>query len=157
LHELLEILIEQFQPLARERELKINAKIPDGFSVYGDSDHFIRLFMNLLENALKYAPVGGQITVTVVKKPDETQVIIHNTGPGILQENLRHLFERFYRVDADRSSQTGGTGLGLAIAHEIARLHGGDIEVQSEPGQGVTITVHLPITPSMTDSKNEVH
>ena len=157
LHELLEILIEQFQPLARERELKINAKIPEGFSVYGDSDHFIRLFMNLLENALKYAPVGGQITVTAVKKPDETQVIIHNTGPGIPQENLRHLFERFYRVDADRSSQTGGTGLGLAIAHEIARLHGGDIEVQSELGQGVTVTVHLPIAPSMTDSKNEVH
>lgn len=156
LHELLEILIEQFQSLAQERQLKINTKIPEGFSVYGDSDHLIRLFMNLLENALKYTPTGGQITVTAVKKPGETQVILHNTGPGIPQENLRHLFERFYRVGADRSSQTGGTGLGLAIAHEIARLHRGDIEVQSESGRGVTVTVHLPIRSSI-DSKNEAH
>src|SRR6185503_12094692 len=99
----------------------------------------------------------GQITVTAVKKPGETQVIIHNAGPGIPQEHLQHLFERFYRVDADRSSQTGGTGLGLAIAHEIARLHGGEIEVQSEPGQGVTVTVHLPAGSSPMDSKKDVH
>jgi len=142
--EWLEVLIEQFQPLAREKRLQINTNIPEELSVYGDSDHLIRLFMNLLENALKYASAGGQITVTAVKKPGETQVIIHNTGPGIPQEHFQHLFERFYRVDADRSSQTGGSGLGLAIAREIARLHGGDIDVQSEPGQGVTVTVHLP-------------
>jgi heavy metal sensor kinase len=144
LHELLEILIEQFQPLAHERQLKINTKIPEELSVYGDSDHLIRLFMNLLENALKYTPAGGQITVTAVKNPGETEVIIHNTGPGIPQEHIQHLFERFYRMDADRSSQTGGTGLGLAIAYEIARLHGGRISVQSESGQGATFTVHLP-------------
>ena len=113
--------------------------------------------MNLLENALKYTPAEGQVTVTAVKKPGETQVLIHNTGPGIPQEHLQHLFERFYRVDADRSSQTGGSGLGLAIAHEIVRLHGGDIDVQSEPGQGVTVTVHLPVVTSLIDSKNEIH
>jgi len=157
LHELLEILIEQFQPLAHERQLKINTIIPEELSVYGDSDHLIRLFMNLLENALKYTPAGGQITVTAVKKPGETQVIIHNTGPGIPQEHIQHLFERFYRMDADRSSQTGGTGLGLAIAHEIARLHGSDIEIQSEAGQGVTLSVRLPTGPATMVSKNQVH
>jgi two-component system sensor histidine kinase BaeS len=73
--------------------------------------------------------------------------MMHNTGPGIAQEHLPHLFERFYRVEADRSSQTGGTGLGLAIAHEIVRLHRGDIDVQSKPGEGVTVTVHLPSRP----------
>jgi len=144
LHELLEVLIEQFQPLAHEKELKVTAKIKEGFSVYGDGDHLIRLFMNLLENALKYTPAGGQITVTIVKESNESQVTIHNTGPGIPQEHLEHLFERFYRVDVDRSSQTGGSGLGLAIAHEIARLHGGRIEAHSESGQGVTFVVHLP-------------
>ena len=82
--------------------------------------------------------------VTAVKKPGEIQLIIHNTGRGIPQEHFQHLFERFYRVDADRSSQTGGSGLGLAIAREIVRLHGGDIDIRSEPGQGVTVTVHLP-------------
>jgi heavy metal sensor kinase len=142
--EWLEILIEQFQLLAREKRLKINMSIPEELLVFGDSDHLIRLFMNLLENAIKYTPAGGEITVTAMKKPGETQVIIHNTGPGIPQEHVQHLFERFYRVDADRSSQTGGTGLGLAIAREIVRLHGGDIDVQSEPGQGVTVTVDLP-------------
>ena len=157
LREWLEVLIEQFQPLAREKGLKINMNIPEEFSAFGDSDHLIRLFMNLLENALKYTPVGGQITVTAVKKPGEAQIIIHNTGPGIPQEHLGHLFDRFYRVDADRSSQTGGTGLGLAIAREIARLHGGDIEVQSEPGQGVIISMRLPARPTTMVSKNEVH
>lgn len=145
LSELLEVLVEQFQPLVLERELKIDRNISDELSVFGDSDHLIRLFMNLLENAFKYAPVGSQITITAAEKPAQTQVIIHNAGPGIPQEHLRHLFERFYRVDADRSSQTGGSGLGLAIAREIVRLHGGEIDIQSEPSQGVTVTVHLPV------------
>jgi len=144
LRELLGALIEQIQPLAHEKELKVTAKIKEGFSVYGDGDYLIRLFMNLLENALKYTPAGGQINVTAAQEAGESRVTIHNTGPGIPQEHLEHLFERFYRVDADRSSQTGGSGLGLAIAHEIARLHGGRIEAHSESGQGVTFVVHLP-------------
>lgn len=144
LSELLGVLIEQFQPLAREKELGINTEIPDEVAVYGDSDHLIRLFLNLLENALKYAPAGGQVTVRAGETSGQVQVMIHNTGQGIPQEHLRHLFERFYRVDADRSSQTGGSGLGLAIAYEIVRLHGGEIEVQSEPGRGVSVIVHLP-------------
>jgi heavy metal sensor kinase len=143
LREWLEIIVEQIQPLAREKELEISKKIPEDLSIYADSDHLIRLFMNILENAVKYTPIRGQITITASKGTREIQVIIHNTGPGIPQEHLGHLFERFYRVDADRSSQTGGSGLGLAIAHEIVRLHGGDIDVQSEPGQGVMVTVHL--------------
>jgi heavy metal sensor kinase len=141
---LLEVLIEQIQPLASERELKTKINIPEGLCVYGDSDHLIRLFMNLLENALKYAPAGGEITITAVKKPTTTQIMIHNTGPGIPEEHLKHLFERFYRVDADRSSQTGGSGLGLAISREIVRLHRGEIDILSEAGQGVTVAINLP-------------
>jgi heavy metal sensor kinase len=155
LSELLDVLVEQFQPLALEKELKIEKNIPEGLAVFGDSDHLIRLFMNLLENALKYAPPGGQITVAATKGPTETRVIMHNTGIGIPQEHLPHLFDRFYRVESDRSSQTGGTGLGLAIAREIVRLHRGDIEVQSEPGRGVTVTVCLQVRPSSIDSRNK--
>jgi signal transduction histidine kinase len=157
LSELLEVLVEQIQPLALERELKISTSIPEELSIYGDNDLLIRLFMNLLENALKYGPVGGRITVLAVKKPDETQVVIHNTGPGIPQEHLQHLFERFYRVDADRSSQTGGSGLGLAIAREIARLHRGEVDVESKAGQGVTVRVRLPVGSSSADSKNDMN
>lgn len=151
LSELLEVLMEQFQPLVLGKELKIDQDIPAGFCVFGDSDHLIRLFMNVLENAFKYTPVGGQITIRAVEGPTETQVVIHNTGPGIPQEHLHHLFERFYRVDADRSSQTGGSGLGLAIAREIVRRHEGEIGIQSKPDRGVTVTVHLPAEASPVD------
>ena len=144
LRELLDVLIEQLQPLAEEKQLKLIAQISDEAFVYGDHDNLIRLFMNLLENALKYTPPNGEITVTAVPESDEIQIAIHNTGSGISQEHLPHLFERFYRVDEDRSSQTGGSGLGLAIAHEIVNRHGGEIEAQSEPGKGVTFIIHLP-------------
>jgi heavy metal sensor kinase len=153
--EWIEILVEHLEPLAREKALEISTKIPADLTVYGDSDHLIRLFLNIFENALKYTPMGGQITITALKAPEEIQIMIHNTGPGIAQEHLSHLFERFYRVEADRSSQTGGTGLGLAIAREIVRIHRGDIEVQSEPGQGMTVTVYLPAEHSSTDSKKD--
>ena len=157
LSEWLEVLIEQFQPLVREKGLKMDTNIPRKLLVFGDGDHLIRLFINLVENAIKYTPAEGQISVTAMKKPGETQISIHNTGPDIPPEHLQHLFDRFYRVEADRSSQTGGAGLGLAISHEIVRLHGGEIEVQSEPGQGVTVRVHLPDRSSTIDLKNNVH
>jgi heavy metal sensor kinase len=156
LREWMEILVEQLQPLAREKDLEISTKIPNDLSIYGDSDHLIRLFMNVLENALKYTPAGGQITITALKGLHEIQVTVHNTGPGIPQEHLRNLFERFYRVDGDRSSQTGGSGLGLAIAHEIARLHGGDLKVESEPGQGVSVTLHLPFGNAKADEQSSL-
>ncbi len=144
LRELLEALIEQLQPLAEEKELKLSTQISDEVFVYGDHDHLIRLFMNLLENALKYTPPNGEITVTAIKESDEIQISFHNTGPGISQKHLPHLFERFYRVDEDRSSQTGGSGLGLAIAHEIVNLHGGEMIAESKPEMGVTIFIQLP-------------
>ena len=153
LREWLEILVEQLEPLAHEKVLTINIDIPAELSVYGDSDHLIRLFVNILENAIKYTPVGGQIAITALEGPDEIQVNVQNTGPGIPPEHLPYLFERFYRADSDRSSQTGGTGLGLAIAREIVRLHRGDIDVHSEPGRGVMVTVHLPIEDRSTVSK----
>jgi two-component system sensor histidine kinase BaeS len=104
--------------------------------------------MNLLENALKYTPKDGAITVSAVKEANKIQVVIHNTGAGISPEHLSHLFDRFYRVDEDRSSQTGGSGLGLAIAQEIVNMHGGEIEAHSQPNQGVTILLRLPLSNS---------
>lgn len=144
LRELLEVLIEQIQPLADEKKIQVITNFQDELHAYGDNDHLIRLYMNLFENALKYTPSGGQITVTGTNDSDTLTIAIHNTGSGISQEHLPHLFERFYRVDSDRSSQTGGSGLGLAIAQDIARLHGGEIIAQSEAGEGVTISLRLP-------------
>ena len=144
LRDLLEVIIEQIRPLAREKELTFTTDIAAKLPVYGDADHLTRLFLNLLENAVKYTLIGGQITVEALREPAGVQVAIHNSGTGIAPEHLPRLFERFYRLDADRSSQTGGAGLGLAIAREIVRLHGGEISAQSEPGRGITFVVQLP-------------
>lgn len=146
--ELLDVLIEQFQPFANKKGLKLIKKFSNELFVYGDNDHLIRLFMNLLENALKYTPADGEIILDAVKESNKIQITIHNTGAGISQEHLPHLFERFYRVDEDRSSQTGGSGLGLAIAQEIVNMHKGGIEAQSSQDKGVTISVRLPLSNS---------
>jgi heavy metal sensor kinase len=144
LTELLSVLIEQLQPLADEKDLNVSTQIVDALFVRGDKDHLIRLFMNLLENALKYTPAKAQVQVSAESEADAVRITIHNSGDGIAPEHIPHLFERFYRVDEARSGQTGGNGLGLAIAQEIVRLHDGEIQFQSEMGKGVTVSVRLP-------------
>ncbi|MEO6457227.1 MAG: ATP-binding protein [Chloroflexia bacterium] len=144
LGDLLAAIIEQIQPLAQEKGLTLSADIPPELPFYGDTDHLVRLFLNLLDNAVKYTPEGGEIHVLAEQDADGVEVKIHNSAPDISTEHLPYVFDRFYRVESDRSSETGGTGLGLAIAREVARLHHGDISVQSEPGQGTTFIVSLP-------------
>lgn len=142
--DLLEAIVEQLQSAAGGKGIRIITDIPPDLFIYADTDHLIRLFLNLLDNAIKYTPSKGQITITAKREADEVLVTIADTGPGISAENLPHLFERFYRVEADRSRKTGGVGLGLAIAHEIASWHGGNIKVESESGRGTTFTISLP-------------
>ena len=113
------------------------AKLP----VRGDGDSLVRLFVNLIDNAIKYTE-HGSVAVSTTAEAAWVRVAISDTGVGIAAEHLPHIFDRFYRVDAARTSQ--GSGLGLAIAHAIARAHGGDIAVASQPGQGTTFTVKLP-------------
>jgi signal transduction histidine kinase len=144
LGDLLRVISEQIEPLAQEKNLRFERDIPAILPTFGDTDHLIRLFLNLLDNAVKYTPHGGQIILRAYPSQAGVQVTIHNSGPGIPAEHLPHLFERFYRVESDRSSQSGGTGLGLAIAQEIVRRHGGEINVSSEPQQGVIVVVYLP-------------
>jgi len=144
LGELLTAVVEQVQPLAGEKGLTLTTVIAPDLDVEGDADHLIRLFLNLLDNAIKYTPAGGEITVAAERHGAGIDVVVHDTGPGIPPEDIPHLFERFYRVDADRSRKSGGAGLGLAIAYEIARSHNGDLSARSEPGQGTTFTVYLP-------------
>jgi len=144
LSELLNIVIEQMQPMAEENRLTIQSEISSEILFIGDTDHLIRLFLNLLDNAIKYTPAGGKVQVKTSIDKEAIQIVFHNDGPGIPVEHLPYLFDRFYRIDLDRSSETGGTGLGLAIAREIVRLHGGYIEVNSQKGDGNKFTVHLP-------------
>ena len=142
LGDLLHTISEQIEPLAQEKNLRFERNIPTTLPVFGDADHLIRLFLNLLDNAVKYTPSGGQIILRAYLSQAGVQVVIRNSGPGIPTEHLPYLFDRFYRFQADRSSQSGGTG--LAIAQEIVRCHGGEINVSSEPEQGVMVVVYLP-------------
>ncbi|WP_017746569.1 sensor histidine kinase [Scytonema hofmannii] len=144
LSDLLEILVEQIQPTAEIKNITISINIEPSLYIAGNSDHLTRMFLNLLDNAIKYTNREGQITVRAHGERGLAKVTVTNTGKGIEAEHLPHLFERFYRVESDRSRDTGGSGLGLAIAHEIVRLHRGSIHVTSQPNRLTTFTVQLP-------------
>ena len=101
--------------------------------------------INLLDNAIKYSGQQQQIVIACQKLEQELLISIIDHGVGIAAEHLPRLFERFYRVDKARSSNLGGTGLGLAIVKHIAQVHGGTVNVQSQPGEGSTFTIHLPL------------
>ena len=104
-----------------------------------------QLFLNILENAVRYAPHSGSISVSASTNGNTAVVSISDTGIGISAEHLPHIFERFYRVDKARSRAEGGAGLGLAIAKQIAEAHGGKIDVESEIGKGTTFHISLPL------------
>jgi heavy metal sensor kinase len=112
--------------------------------VEGDPDQLRQLVLNLIDNALRYTPAGGRVTLSLARQGAWATIRVSDTGPGIPPEHLPHLFDRFYRVDDARARHTGGAGLGLAISQQIARAHGGRIEVASEEGRGTTFTVVLP-------------
>ena len=111
-----------------------------------DRDRVQQVATILLDNAVKYTPAGGTVTVAVRSHGRGVELAVADTGIGIPEEHVRHVFERFYRVDDARA--TAGTGLGLAIARQIAERHGGTIAVVSAPGRGSTFTLHLPVGPT---------
>jgi heavy metal sensor kinase len=147
LSEMIEILFEQTYPLAESRELRLTASVEPGLLIEGDQDLLIRLVFNLVDNAFKYTPSGGHVSLVLRRDRNEALIEVSDTGYGIPALHLPHLFERFYRVEQDRSSRSGGAGLGLAMAAEITQLHHGEIAVDSTMGRGSTFTVRLPLKP----------
>jgi signal transduction histidine kinase len=117
----------------------------DQAQVMGDPDRIKQMLLNLTDNALKYTPSGGTVTLALERDAQWVRVSVADTGQGIPPQNLAHIFDRFYRVDAARSRDSGGAGLGLAIAKWIAESHGGRVEVASEVGKGSKFTVLLPL------------
>ncbi len=100
-----------------------------------------RVVANLIENARRHTPATGSITIEVSTGPI---MRVKDTGSGIPERDLPHVFDRFYRVDSSRTEGTGGTGLGLAIAREIVKLHGGEVSIESQLGEGTTVEIRLP-------------
>ena len=112
-----------------------------------DARKVYQVLLNLLDNAIKYSEPGARVDVSLLDEGNSVVVRVADTGVGIPEEDLPQLFERFYRVDKDRSRATGGSGLGLAISRQIVELHGGELSVRSQVGVGTTFDVRLPKTP----------
>ena len=112
-----------------------------------DARKIYQVLINLLDNAVKYSDPGARVEVRVLEDPSSVTVRVTDTGVGIPEEDLPNLFDRFYRVNKDRSRATGGSGLGLAISKQIVELHGGSLSVESEVGVGSTFEIRLPKSP----------
>jgi heavy metal sensor kinase len=131
--------------LAAEKGVELSFRFPaGGVPIRGDTQSLRRLFLILIDNAVKYTPSGGKVVVEIQIENAEAIVTVADTGIGIASEDLPRVFDRFWRADKVRSRETGGVGLGLSIARWIVERHGGRIEAQSELGRGSTLKVFLP-------------
>jgi two-component system, OmpR family, phosphate regulon sensor histidine kinase PhoR len=141
------------ETLARDRGVIVNVEATNALMVLGDRDELVRVFENLVENALKYGAAGKRVDIklallTAPEGDAEAQVSVRDYGPGIAPEHLPRLTERFYRVDVTESRAQGGTGLGLALVKHILNHHRGRLSIDSAPGAGATFTIHLPAVPT---------
>jgi two-component system, OmpR family, sensor kinase len=128
-----------------KRRQEIKLQISDSCEMYADCAKLTQVVYNILDNAIKYTPEGGQIRVRLIRSGRDAILSVTDNGPGIPKTDQPHIFDRFYRVDKARSRETGGTGLGLSIVNQLVLMHGGTVSVQSEEGKGSTFTVELPI------------
>jgi heavy metal sensor kinase len=148
LDELVEDLLDDAGILAQEKGLRVDLLENAPATVLGDVARLRRLFRALIANAVKYTDSGGAISMRSRREGGTVQVSIRDSGIGIPEESLPHVFDPFYRADPARSRDTGGSGLGLPLARWVAEAHGGRIEVESAVGRGSTFTVTLPLAPS---------
>ncbi len=141
---LISAVIAQLSPQAEVQGINIQvAADADMPSIQADSDRLTQVLLNLLDNAIKYSPSGGVVTVTVKTEGQWVQIEIQDRGMGITAQDLPRIGERFYRADRARSRAQGGSGLGVAIARALIERHGGTLHLDSQPGQGTTVTLRL--------------
>ena len=145
-----ELMMEQVRrlaPLARENGIELDCTGHDALVVAGDRVKLEQVIYNIIDNAIKYTPRGGSVTASATRDRSGRNAVIQvsDSGIGIPEKDLPHIFERFYRVDKARSRVTGGTGLGLSIVYQIVQLHDGTIKADSEEGKGTTFTITLPL------------
>ncbi|MFM8427993.1 MAG: sensor histidine kinase, partial [Chloroflexota bacterium] len=146
---LLNSVTEKFTPQSQRTGVKIELDLPETLPpLIADGDRLAQVFTNLTDNALKFTPQGGTVTLNAFIDMDKMHISITDTGMGIPEEDIPHIFQRFYQADpARKGGETHGAGLGLAIAHEIIAAHGGRISVRSRVGAGTTMEVILPLAP----------
>ena len=147
LQDLVSDISEELAALAMNRKIQLttNIQVKQDLHVPGDEAQLYRLVSNLVVNAIQYTPEGGRVTLSLEERDQQARIGVQDTGIGIEAKHLAKIFDRFYRVNTDRSRRTGGSGLGLSIAQAIVKTHHGEIRVQSQPGQGSTFWIYLPI------------
>ncbi|MEE9911910.1 MAG: hypothetical protein K4571_09305 [Deltaproteobacteria bacterium] len=131
---------------ASDKGIKVQNSLPQGLpQIKADRDRLSQIFVNVLDNAVKFTPPGGRITIDAEEKAGSMAVRITDTGTGIPREDLQRLGERFYRGDKARSRDLGGTGLGLSIVKHLMLAHGGKMEIESQPGKGTRVSLFFPM------------
>jgi len=145
---LLRDAVEQHSPLASEKAIRLHVVAPTGLEIEVDRHRFMQVMANLVGNAIKFTPEGGAVTVSCARGDFAARVVVADSGPGIPADSLPHVFDRFYQSDA----RSGGAGLGLTIAKGIVVAHGGNIGVDSQPGQGARFWFDLPARPPAVEA-----
>ena len=140
-------------PLAENAGIEIRLELELDSTVLILEDDLYQIVFNLMENGIKYSSDGGILTVRLDRKEDTAFLTVQDTGIGIDQDAIGHIFERFYRVDKARSRATGGSGLGLAIVKTIVQRNRGEISVESTPGKGTCFTVTFPVFDAEVDKE----
>lgn len=141
---LTEEVVHLLTPAAEKRGQQLESRIEPDLQMNGGRDRLYQILYNLTDNALKYSPDGGRISVSLRRENGNLVWRVRDNGVGIPPQDQEHIFERFYRVDKARSRETGGTGLGLSIVKQLVSMHGGTITVQSEPSRGSEFIVVFP-------------
>jgi signal transduction histidine kinase len=147
--ELVQTVLDIYQPIYEEQNVQLSAEMDEDVpALEGDTARLTQCLTNLLNNALRHTPEEGEVKIKVWEGDSEVTIAVCDNGEGIDSEHLPYVFDRFCRVDSDRSRQTGGTGLGLAITQALVQAHGGKITVESDgPGKGSQFTITLPVFP----------
>ncbi len=136
---------DQMRLLAEEKHLQLDCNGVEPITIDADPARLRQVVVNLLDNAIKYTPDGGRVSISVIRQDSLAVLEIADSGIGISADDLPHIFDRFYRADKARSRQMGGTGLGLSIVRSICLAHNGQVKVASTEGQGSVFRVELPL------------
>jgi signal transduction histidine kinase len=146
---LLEDATELYRMVAEEKSVGLSLSLAPKLTAEGDRGRLRQVFANILDNAVKYTPSGGRVSIEASERDGGVVVSVSDTGPGIPPEELPHIWERLYRGDKSRSQP--GLGLGLSLVRAVLKAHGGSVEAVSEPGAGSRFTVFLPAPSNLSN------
>jgi heavy metal sensor kinase len=155
LAELVRFLIEQMTPIAEDKNISLHVQDDNVGQVIGDSEWMERIVVNLLDNAIKFTPSGGRVTVTLSARGSQAALEVRDTGIGIPAQAIPHIFDRFFRADSSRSADVPGVGLGLTLVKWAVEAQGGSIQVESAPDAGSCFTVLMPLAPTTSVAHSE--